>query len=244
MPRVSLDILLDTGGPMAARSLVLAALALLLAEGTSAAPAAAPTSSLLAIAGDDVADQPSSGSVRLVRSRSTNTPLGTLETQYEVFALIEPSAARAERVIAAAGPSQPTPASGWEWVGSITVTEVPGDQLVGGGDVAARPASAERSATANEPARAPLELALGSVRPNPASARSLVAEFTLANDMPARLELLDVMGRVAASREVGSLGPGRHSLALSDGLHLAPGVYLLRLSQGSVVRVTRAALLE
>ena len=228
---------------MAARSLVLAALALLLAEGTSAAPASAPPSSLLAIAGDDVADQPSSGNVRLVRSRSTNTPPGTLETQYEVFALIEPSAARAEQVIAAVSPSASTPAPGWAWVGSITVTEVPGEQAVGG-SAAAQPASAERSATANEPARAPLELALGSVRPNPASARSLVAEFTLANDGPARLELLDVMGRVAASREVGNLGPGRHSLTLSEGRHLAPGVYLLRLSQGNVVRVTRAALLE
>ena len=229
---------------MAARPLVLAALALLLAEGTSAAPAAAPPSSLLAIAGDAVADQPSSSSVRVVQSRSTSTPLGTLETQYEVFALIEPSAARAERAIATDNPSEPTAVSGWQWVGSITVTEVPGDPLVGDRDVAAQPASAERSATANEPARAPLELALGSVRPNPASARSLVAEFTLANDMPARLELLDVMGRVAAGREVGSLGPGHHSLALSEGRRLAPGVYLLRLSQGNVVRVTRVAILE
>lgn len=57
-------------------------------------------------------------------------------------------------------------------------------------------------------------------------------ELSLPDGGPARLELLDVAGRLVASSEVGPLGPGRHAFAL--GRNLQPGIYLVRLnhSQG------------
>jgi hypothetical protein len=49
---------------------------------------------------------------------------------------------------------------------------------------------------------------------------------------PARLELLDIVGRRVLSREVGDLGAGRHQIELRSGSRLAAGVYVLRLTQG------------
>ncbi len=54
-------------------------------------------------------------------------------------------------------------------------------------------------------------LELEGARPNPAVAGQLTVAFTLPNAEPARLELIDVSGRRLAARDVGSLGPGRHS---------------------------------
>jgi hypothetical protein len=82
-----------------------------------------------------------------------------------------------------------------------------------------------------------LELALHGVSPNP-SRGTLSVEFSLADAQPALLEVLDVTGRRVAAREVGALGPGRHQLDLRGGLR--PGVYLVRLAQGSRARVTKA----
>jgi hypothetical protein len=61
------------------------------------------------------------------------------------------------------------------------------------------------------------------VRPNPA-----VGHFNVAFDLPrnegAMIELWDLQGRRVEAREVGSLGPGSHSLALGTGARMAPGV--------------------
>ena len=237
---------------MRSRSLLLIAPVLLLAPTTWAAPASPPPSTLLAVHADDATSESSLGAVRLVRSRSNDAGPGAPGTRYEVFARIEPSDAGAIREIAQAlgatsAPSDAvSPAAahdpGWEWVGSVTVYE----NLDDGASSASRsqPATAERSLVPGEPAPAPPELALAGVRPNPTSSRALVVEFTLASDGPATLDLLDVMGRVAARRDVGALGPGRHTLSLSEGRRLAPGVYVLRLVQGNDVRVRRAAILE
>jgi len=73
-----------------------------------------------------------------------------------------------------------------------------------------------------------LELALAGLRPNPAAGEP-VASFTLASGSPARLELLDVTGRVWLTRAVGGLGPGNHVLRL--GKSLPAGMYWLRLTQ-------------
>jgi hypothetical protein len=82
-----------------------------------------------------------------------------------------------------------------------------------------------------------LELALHGVSPNP-SRGTLNVEFSLADAQPAWLEVLDVTGRRVAAREVGTLGPGRHRFDLRGGLR--PGIYLVRLAQGSRARVTKA----
>jgi hypothetical protein len=74
-----------------------------------------------------------------------------------------------------------------------------------------------------------LALALEGLRPNPAVGE-LVASFTLPSGSPARLELLDVTGRVWLAREVGGLGVGSHMVRL--GGSVPAGMYWLRLTQG------------
>jgi hypothetical protein len=73
-----------------------------------------------------------------------------------------------------------------------------------------------------------VELALEGPRPNPTVALASVA-LSLPDDGPARLEVVDIAGRLRLSREVGSLGAGRHLLSLAGAVNLAPGVYLMRL---------------
>ena len=68
-----------------------------------------------------------------------------------------------------------------------------------------------------------------------------MVQFALPTAALARLELLDVSGRRVAEREVGSLGAGRHALDLVGGRSLAPGLYLVRLTQGANTRTARVA---
>jgi hypothetical protein len=75
-----------------------------------------------------------------------------------------------------------------------------------------------------------LGLALTGPHPNP-SLKDLTIAFSLSDDSPARLEVLDLTGRRMCAREVGGLGPGSHVLPLVEGRALAAGVYLLRLTQ-------------
>jgi hypothetical protein len=83
-----------------------------------------------------------------------------------------------------------------------------------------------------------LELALRGFQPNPSVGRPTVA-LVLAEAGPATLEAYDVAGRRVASREVGSLGAGRHEVLLAGAERLAAGVYALRLTQGGQVRTAR-----
>jgi hypothetical protein len=77
---------------------------------------------------------------------------------------------------------------------------------------------------------AELALAIAGSRPHPAS-DPLTVELSLPDGAAARLELLDVSGRRLASREVGGLGTGRHTIALAAERVISPGMYLLRLSR-------------
>ncbi|NOT33095.1 MAG: T9SS type A sorting domain-containing protein [Candidatus Eisenbacteria bacterium] len=99
-------------------------------------------------------------------------------------------------------------------------------------------------ATSDVPSEAALSFALDPVRPNPSRASTLTFRLALPGTAPAQLELLDVSGRRVAEREVGSLGAGRHTVALGAGLQLAPGVYMARLRAGSSVRVARVVVLD
>lgn len=55
-------------------------------------------------------------------------------------------------------------------------------------------------------------------------------DFALPDGGPARLELVDIAGRMVESSPVGSFGPGRHSFVIDRALR--PGIYLARLSHG------------
>ena len=91
---------------------------------------------------------------------------------------------------------------------------------------------------------AALALAIRGATPNPAAGDRLWVEFTLRDGSLARLELMDVAGRVLTSRQVGALGPGTHALSLSDGVALRPGIYFLRLTQGGSEVRARAAVVK
>ena len=81
-------------------------------------------------------------------------------------------------------------------------------------------------------------------RPNPAS-RSLRVSFSLPDDGPATLELLDVTGRRLLSREVSAQPAGPVEVELDrDVAGLAPGVYVVRLRQGGRVAATKVCVVR
>ena len=88
------------------------------------------------------------------------------------------------------------------------------------------------------------EFALAGARPNPASAGDLNVAFSLATRAAGTLELLDVTGRRVAWRELGSLAAGSHVLRMSETAAISPGVYWLRLAQGTRVATARVALIR
>jgi hypothetical protein len=89
----------------------------------------------------------------------------------------------------------------------------------------------------------PLRLALEGARPNPAFG-ALRVWFTLPSSERATLELVDIAGRRVLRREVGSLGPGAHSVALDASPPLRPGLYFLRLVQGPRFLSDRVAVIR
>lgn len=86
--------------------------------------------------------------------------------------------------------------------------------------------------------------ALSGLRPNPSAGSDLRVAFTLARAAPASLELFDAAGRRVLARAAGSLGPGRHLFALSQGTRVEPGVYWLRLTQGTESATARAVVVR
>jgi len=128
---------------------------------------------------------------------------------------------------------------GWIAIGDITV-ESYGPHAATATSVAP---VALNGASESAPA-VPLTLALAVAGANPTSGHALVVDVALPSADRARLELLDVMGRRVAERDLGSLGTGRHSVDLGDGERFAPGVYLLRLTQGSEKRTARVTVLD
>jgi hypothetical protein len=98
--------------------------------------------------------------------------------------------------------------------------------------------------TLDVPGRGPHGLTLAAVHPNPARGDRLTVEFVLAREGPAALELLDVTGRRIARRELASPGVGSQAVELVRGARLAPGLYLVRLTQGHDTRVRRVIVLD
>ena len=85
------------------------------------------------------------------------------------------------------------------------------------------------------------ELAIRGTRPS--AGGPIHVELTLGDQSPARLELLDVVGRSLASRQIGAMGPGDHSIELAVSRPMPPGIYFVRLTQtGTRVRMRVAVL--
>ena len=88
-----------------------------------------------------------------------------------------------------------------------------------------------------------VEFSLRVVRPNPTT-QDLRVSFGLPESRPATIEVFNVSGRLVASREVGSLGVGFHTVTLGGRGTLASGVYIVRLTQGGKKLTTRAVLVR
>jgi hypothetical protein len=86
-------------------------------------------------------------------------------------------------------------------------------------------------------------LALAPPAPNPARGQLSLA-LTLPSAADAHLEVIDVAGRVVARRDVGSLGAGPHTVAFAEAAGWRPGIYLVRLTQGSRTLTTRACIVR
>jgi hypothetical protein len=86
-------------------------------------------------------------------------------------------------------------------------------------------------------------LGLAAPVPNPAGDR-LAITLTLPSDAPARLEVIDIAGRVVALRDGRSLGAGRHVVAFAEAARWRSGIYLLRLTQGARSVTARACIVR
>jgi hypothetical protein len=89
------------------------------------------------------------------------------------------------------------------------------------------------------PAR--VELALRGPRPNPSDG-ALVVAFSLPDDRPARLELLDTAGRRVLEQALGAPGPGEHVARIAAAPSLPPGLYFVRLRHGDRTLTARCAI--
>ena len=67
--------------------------------------------------------------------------------------------------------------------------------------------------------------------------------FALPKEAAAKLELLDVSGRVVTSRDLGSLGPGSHRTRLELTRGMGAGIYWVKLSQAGETRTLKCVLM-
>jgi len=130
--------------------------------------------------------------------------------------------------------------SGWEQICSLAVDEHPSQAKAVQGTA---PVTATAALTAAQ-AALPAVLGVAPAGANPVSGGALIVDVALPSAGTARLDLMDVMGRRVASRELGELGVGRHSIDLSAGQRFAPGVYMLRVTQGADARVARVTVVD
>ena len=84
---------------------------------------------------------------------------------------------------------------------------------------------------------------LGSPTPNP-SDRGWTVWLSLLGGVGATLEVLDVLGRVVVTRDVGSLGAGRHQVTMIAPAPLPAGVYTLRLTEAGRVATARGVIVR
>jgi len=211
-------------------------LVLLLAASVSIASSAARAS----------ANSSPSPQITLVEASSLPRPGGGQRIRYTIYQRQQPLIAGIHAGSAATvasggvvGLSYEQDPEGWVDVGSIVV-----ESYGPHGAPVAKVAPVAASGTEESMASAPLTLAIAPVAANPARGRALVIDVALPSADPARLEVLDVMGRRVAMRELGSLGTGRHSVDLGAGQRFAPGVYLLRLTQGNDTKVARVTVID
>jgi hypothetical protein len=88
-----------------------------------------------------------------------------------------------------------------------------------------------------------VEFGLSGAWPNPSRGR-LAVTFRLPDARPAALDLLDVRGRTVMHRDLTAFGPGQHSVDLDGQGNLAPGVYMIRLTQADRTERQKVAIIR
>jgi hypothetical protein len=96
---------------------------------------------------------------------------------------------------------------------------------------------------ADVPAEPAPGFALEPMHPNPLRGILPTVRFTIRNGASSQLEVLDVSGRRVVSLDVSSLGAGQHAVELGERGRLAPGLYWVRLRQGTNVRMRRVVVM-
>jgi len=86
-------------------------------------------------------------------------------------------------------------------------------------------------------------LSLSGFTPNPVRAGGGAVAFTLPRTAPGALVFYDLAGRACFRRDVGSLGPGRHTLSLA-GARLPSGAYWIRLTHDGRALTTRGVVVQ
>jgi len=76
------------------------------------------------------------------------------------------------------------------------------------------------------------------------SGQAIEIEYMLAGSDPARVELMDIAGRVVMRRDLGAPGVGAHRATLEVGSRLPSGIYLVRLTEAGRSATTKVALLR
>ena len=79
------------------------------------------------------------------------------------------------------------------------------------------------------------------LNPSPGSAR---VALSLGSAAPAALEVFDIAGRRLITEDLGSLGPGTHSVSIATSARLRAGVYLMRLTQEGGSVIARGVVIE
>jgi hypothetical protein len=149
------------------------------------------------------------------------------------FEPTEPGTYRASLVVSSDDPEQP-------------VAPIP---LVGTGGETTRGGGSRETLRGSPPAGADgrlapeITLALHGLVPNP-PLRELMVSFTLPDDRPATVELLDLAGRRLRSVEVAGRGSGRHSVSLGPAGGLGSSVYMVRLRHGGRSLVRKCVLMR
>ena len=84
---------------------------------------------------------------------------------------------------------------------------------------------------------------LAGFSPNPATREARVA-FSLADRAPASIDVVDLGGRRVASRRIDSPTPGAQTIAIAPQGGLSPGLYFVRLTQGSRTLTVRGTVMR
>jgi hypothetical protein len=89
----------------------------------------------------------------------------------------------------------------------------------------------------------PVRLAIERTLPNPARSRFSV-DLAIPGDEPVQIEIFNVAGRRVGTREFVTLKPGRQRITLGRTMRLAPGLYIIRATQGSQTASAKVAVIR